>query len=57
MRVISNGFLPMSRPAQGVIVSSVPPSPMPVMPMSVSMATTMLLWSSGIWSGITFGPW
>jgi hypothetical protein len=57
IRVMSNGFLPMRRAAQGAIVSSVPPSPIPVIPMSVSMATTMLLCSSGIWSGMTLGPW
>src|SRR4051812_26980351 len=46
----------MRRPAQGVSESSVPPSPMPVRLASVSITTTMLLCSSGIWSGITLGP-
>ena len=41
---ILNGFLPMSVPAHCSSVSFEPPSPMPVMPMSVSTVQSMLLW-------------
>ncbi len=43
----------MRRPADCESVSMDPPSPMPVMPASVSMVTTMSLWlKSGLGSGV-----
>ena len=49
---IRNGFLPISVPAHCSSVSFDPPSPMPVIPKSVSTVTTMLLWLK---SGLRFG--
>ena len=49
---ILKGSLPISVPAHCSSVSLVPPSPMPVMPMSVSTVHTMLLWLN---RGLRFG--
>src|SRR5688572_8782589 len=44
IRSISNGFFPIRLPARSWIRSGEPPSPMPVMPMSVSTVTSIPLW-------------
>src|SRR6186997_2325796 len=44
MRSMSNGLLPIRLPARSWIRSGEPPSPMPVMPISVSTVTSMALW-------------
>ena len=44
IRSIWNGFFPIRLPASTWIRSFEPPSPMPVMPMSVSTVTSIALW-------------
>ena len=46
------GSRPISLPADGDNVSFAPPSPMPVIPASVSIVTTTSLWFN---SGLGFG--
>src|SRR6516225_2103840 len=51
-RSMKRGSSPMSRPATGARRSRVPPSPMPVIPASVSTVTTMSDWlKSGLGLG------